>query len=144
MLASTGPRGETARPDRRVVVITGASSGVGRAIARRFGERGARVGLIARGIDGLEAARDEIERAGGEALVLPLDVADADAVDAAAARVVAQWGSIDVWINNAMVSVFAPIAEMTADEFRRVTEVTYLGVVHGTCAALHHMRPRNQ
>jgi NAD(P)-dependent dehydrogenase (short-subunit alcohol dehydrogenase family) len=126
-----------------VVVITGASSGVGRAIAQRFGERRARVGLIARGIDGLEGARREIEAAGGEALVLPLDVSDAAAVDAAAARVIEKWGRIDIWINNAMVSVFAPIAETTAAEYRRVTEVTYLGVVHGTCAALRHMRERD-
>ena len=126
-----------------MVVVTGASAGIGRAIAREFGGQQARVALIARGLDGLHAARDEIERAGGEALVLALDVADAKAVDAAADRVVQEWGSIDVWINNAMTSVFSPIAEMTADEYRRVTEVTYLGVVHGTCAALRHMRPRD-
>jgi len=126
-----------------VVVVTGASAGVGRAIARRFGNRRARVGLIARGIDGLAEARREIEAAGGEALVLPLDVADAGAVEAAADRIVARWGRIDVWINNAMVSVFAPIAETTADEYRRVTEVTYLGVVHGTRAALRYMRARD-
>ncbi len=126
-----------------IVVVTGASAGIGRAIVRRFGERKARLALIARGIDGLHGARDEIERAGGEALVLPLDVADASAIDAAADRVVDRWGKIDVWINNAMVSVFSPIAQMTADEFRRVMEVTYLGVVHGTCAALRHMRERD-
>lgn len=126
-----------------MVVVTGASSGVGRAVARRFGERGARIGLIARGREGLEAARREVERAGGEGLVLPLDVADAGAVEAAAERVIARWGRIDIWVNSAMVSVFSPIAEMRADEFRRVMEVTYLGVVHGTCAALRRMRPRD-
>ena len=137
-----GARAAT-RDDAPVIVVTGASSGVGRAIARRFGERGARVALIARGLEGLDGARREIERAGGQALVLPLDVADAEAVDAAAAYIVERWGRIDTWINNAMVSVFAPIAEMDAAEFRRVTEVTYLGYVHGTLAALRHMRDRD-
>jgi NAD(P)-dependent dehydrogenase (short-subunit alcohol dehydrogenase family) len=92
----------------------------------------------------LAAAADEIAAAGGEALVLPVDVANHAEVDAAADTVVARWGRIDVWINNAMVSVFAPIARMTADEFRRVTEVTYLGYVYGTCAALRHMRARDE
>ena len=128
----------------QVVVITGASAGVGRATVRRFAMRGVSIGLIARGPDGLDAARREAERAGARALVLPCDVADADAVDAAAARVEAELGPIDVWINNAMVSVFSPACEMTAGEFRRVTEVTYLGAVHGTLAALRHMRPRNR
>jgi len=127
-----------------VVVITGASSGVGRAVAREYGRRGARVGLIARGVEGLEAAAKEIRDAGGEALVLPLDVADAAAMDRAADAVVAQWGAIDIWVNDAMVSVFSPVAQMKAEEYRRVTEVTYLGYVHGTLAALRHMRPRNQ
>ncbi|MCW5800987.1 MAG: SDR family oxidoreductase [Deltaproteobacteria bacterium] len=127
-----------------VVVVTGASSGVGRAIARRLGGRGARVGLIARGVTGLLATRAEIESSGGEAMVLPLDVADAGAVDTAAELVVERWGHIDVWINNAMVSVFAPVAQVTAEEYRRVTEVTYLGTVHGTCAALRHMRRRDR
>ena len=128
----------------KVVVITGASSGVGRAVARAVGEHGARVALIARGREGLEAAAREIERAGGESLVLPLDLADARAVDDAADRIVATWGQIDVWVNDAMVSVFAPIAEMTAEEYRRVTEVNYLGTVHGTMAALRHMRGRDR
>ena len=123
-----------------VVVVTGASSGVGRAIVRELGAAHMRVGIIARGIDGLGAAAEEVDAAGGEAMVLPLDVANARAVEAAANAVVDRWGKIDVWINNAMASVFSPIAEMTADEFRRVTEVTYLGAVHGTCAALRHMR----
>jgi NADP-dependent 3-hydroxy acid dehydrogenase YdfG len=127
----------------RVVVVTGASSGVGRAIARAAGAEHAKVALIARGRDGLEAAAREIETLGGESLVLPLDVADADAVLQAAERIVQAWGGIDVWVNNAMVSVFAPIHATTPAEFRRVTEVNYLGTVHGTLAALEHMRPRN-
>jgi NADP-dependent 3-hydroxy acid dehydrogenase YdfG len=130
-------------PSAPVVVITGASSGVGRAIARNLGARGARVGLIARGVCGLLAARAEIEEAGGIAMVLPLDVADAAAVDAAADLVVEMWGRIDVWINNAMVSVLARIPDIAPAEYRRVTDVTYLGVVHGTCAALRHMRARD-
>ncbi|HEY5945194.1 MAG TPA: SDR family oxidoreductase [Kofleriaceae bacterium] len=132
-----------ARQDPLVVVVTGASQGIGRAIARELGARRARVALIARNIDGLGGAAEEINAAGGEALVLPLDVSDAKAVDAAADAVVERWGRIDVWINNAMVSVFSPIALMTADEYRRVTEVTYLGYVYGTCAALRHMRERD-
>jgi NAD(P)-dependent dehydrogenase (short-subunit alcohol dehydrogenase family) len=128
----------------RVVVITGASSGVGRACAREFALRGARIGLIARGRDGLEAARREVEELGGRALVLPLDVADAEAVEAAAAAVEEQLGAIEVWVNNAMLSVFSPVAELSAEEVRRVTEVTYLGYVHGTLSALRRMRPRDR
>src|SRR5829696_8040935 len=115
-----------------VVVITGASSGVGRATVRRFAQAGAHVVLLARGRDGLEAARREVEEVGGRALAIPTDVSNADAVEAAAAQAEAELGPIDVWINSAMVSVFSPIAQMPAEEFRRVTEVTYLGVVHGT------------
>lgn len=126
-----------------VVVITGASAGVGRATVREFAKRGAHIGLIARGRDGLEEARREVELAGGRALVLPLDVADAAAVEAAAEQVEREFGAIDIWVNNAMVSVFSPIKEMAAEEFRRVTEVTYLGVVHGTLAALKRMLPRD-
>jgi NAD(P)-dependent dehydrogenase (short-subunit alcohol dehydrogenase family) len=126
-----------------VVVITGASAGVGRATARAFARRGARIGLIARGRDGLEAAQREVESAGGQALVLPVDVADAQAIEAAAAAVEEQFGPIDVWVNNAMLSVFSPVKEMTAEEFRRVTEVTYLGYVYGTLAALKRMLPRD-
>jgi len=129
---------------RETVVITGASAGVGRATARAYGRRGARVGLIARGREGLEAARREIEELGGEALVLPLDVADHDAVERAAGAVEAAFGPIDVWINNAMLSVFSPIMEMTPDEYRRVTDVTYLGTVWGTLAALRRMKPRDR
>ncbi len=100
--------------------------------------------LIARGRDRLESAAREVEEAGGRALVIPADVADSDAVDAAAARVVATWGRIDVWINNAMASVFGPVTSLNPDEIRRVTEVTYLGQVHGTLAALRHMRNRDE
>ncbi|BDG05214.1 SDR family oxidoreductase [Anaeromyxobacter oryzae] len=128
----------------QVVVVTGASSGVGRAIARAFGQQRAKVGLVARGEEGLRNAAREIERAGGEALVLPLDVADAVAVEAAADRVVERWGRIDTWVNDAMVSVFSPVREMKAGEYRRVTEVNYLGFVHGTLAALKHMLPRDE
>lgn len=128
----------------QVVVITGATAGVGRATARAFGERKARIGLIARGIDGLEATQREIERAGGAALVLPVDVADAAAVEGAAQRVENELGPIDVWVNNAMTSVLAPFKDLTAEEFRRVTEVTYLGFVHGTMAALKRMLARDR
>jgi len=131
-------------PPKRVIVITGASAGVGRAAAQAFGREGASVGLIARGTDGLEAAKREIEELGGRALVLPTDVADAAGVEAAAAAVEAEYGPIDVWVNNAMASVFSPIKHTPADEFRRVTEVTYLGYVHGTLAALKRMLPRDR
>ena len=128
----------------QVVVITGASAGVGRATVRGFAKRGARIGLIARGRTGLEAARREVEELGGRALVLQLDVADADAVEAAAERVEQELGPIDVWVNDAMASVFSPVKEMTAEEFRRVTEVTYLGYVYGTLSALRRMLPRDR
>jgi len=127
-----------------VVVVTGASAGVGRATVRAFAKRGAHIGLIARGHDGLEAARREVEDLGGHALVLPLDVAEADLVELAAAQVEEELGPIDVWINNAMASVFSPVSEMTAEEYRRVTEVTYLGTVYGTLAALRRMLPRDR
>ena len=111
----------------RVVVVTGASSGIGRAVVRALAARGAKLGLIARNEEALAATADEVRRAGGEALVLPLDVTDAEAVEWAAAAVEERWGPIDVWINNAMATVFASVAETTAEEYRRVTEVTYLG-----------------
>jgi NAD(P)-dependent dehydrogenase (short-subunit alcohol dehydrogenase family) len=126
------------------VIITGASAGVGRATARRFAKDGARIGLLARGVDGLEAARREVESLGGRALVLPCDVADAGAVDEAAARAERELGPIDIWINNAMASVFSPIQQTPAEEFKRVTEVTYLGYVHGTLSALRRMTPRDR
>jgi short-subunit dehydrogenase len=127
----------------QVVVITGASSGVGRAVARACGARGARIALIARNRDALRNAASEIEEAGGEALICAADVSDAEAVERAAAAVEQRWQRIDTWINVAMVTVFAPVKEVTAAEYRRVTEVTYLGYVHGTLAALRRMRPRN-
>src|ERR1043166_5426955 len=130
--------------NEEVVVVTGASAGVGRAVAREFGKRRAKVGLIARGKEGLEGARREIESHGGKALVLPLDVSDDKAVDQAASRVEEAFGPIDIWVNNAMLSVYSPIVEMQPDEFRRVTEVTYLGYVWGTLAALRRMKPRDR
>jgi NAD(P)-dependent dehydrogenase (short-subunit alcohol dehydrogenase family) len=130
------------RPE--VVVVTGASAGVGRAVVREFANRQAHIGLVARGRDGLEATRSEVEAAGGRALVLPTDVADGEAVDRAAQAVENQFGPIDVWINNAMVAVFSPVKKMLPEEFRRVTEVTYLGYVHGTLAALKRMLPRDR
>ncbi len=129
---------------KQTVVITGASSGVGRATALEFARQGARIGLIARGPDGLEGAKREIESVGGEALMIQCDVSDSVAVEVAADRVEALIGPIDVWVNNAMVSVFSPVAQMTADEYRRVTEVNYLGTVHGTLAALRRMSRRNR
>jgi len=129
---------------REVVVVTGASAGVGRATAVAFASRGAAVALLARGDEGLQGARAEVEAAGGTALVIPLDVADAERVEAAAERIEAELGPINIWVNSAMVTVLSPVAQMTADEYRRVTEVTYLGTVHGTCAALRRMRARNR
>src|SRR5688500_8134368 len=130
--------------NKPIVAVTGASAGVGRATAVAFAKRGYAVALRARGIDGLEGARREIEGAGGEAVIVPTDVAVAEQVEAAAAAVEAQLGPIDVWINNAMVSVFSPVIEMTPEEFRRVTDVTYLGAVYGTLAALKRMVPRGK
>lgn len=128
----------------RVVVVTGASGGVGRAVARRFGARGDRVALLARGEKGLDGARDDIVGSGGEAMTLPTDVADHAAVEEAAARVEEELGPIDVWVNAAFTSVFAPFTEIKPDEFKRVTEVSYLGYVYGTRAALTRMLPRNR
>lgn len=127
-----------------VVVVTGASAGLGRAIARRFAQQGAQLGLIARGADGLRGARQEVERLGGEAIALPVDVADAEQVDQAATAIEERFGPIDLWINNAMVSVFAPFLAVTPEEFKRVTEVTYLGYVYGTMSALSRMVPRDR
>lgn len=125
-------------------VITGASAGVGRATANAFGAEGWRVTLLAREPTRLQAAAAEAERAGGKALAVPTDVADADAVEAAAAEAEQAHGEIDVWINSAMVTVYSPVADITPEEYRRVTEVTYLGQVYGTMSALKRMRPRNR
>jgi len=129
---------------RRVVVVTGASAGLGRAIVREFARKGADIALIARGVDGLEGAKREVEAAGGRALIFPIDIADADAVEKATMETERQLGSIDVWVNNAMNSVFSPVKEMTAEDYRRVTEVTYLGQVYCSLSALRRMLPRDR
>jgi short-subunit dehydrogenase len=126
------------------VVITGATAGVGRATARAFARRRARVALLARGADGLAAAAAEIQAAGGRALPIPTDVADSDAVESAADMAERELGPIDIWINCAMATIFAPLHMISAEEYRRATEVTYLGFVYGTMAALKRMRPRNR
>jgi len=128
----------------RVVVVTGASGGIGRATAVAFAARGDRVALLARGESGLQAAAGEARRAGGVALVVPTDVADAAAVEAAAARVEAELGEIDVWVNDAFASVFSPFDQISPDEFARVTEVSYLGYVYGTMSALRRMKSRDR
>jgi NAD(P)-dependent dehydrogenase (short-subunit alcohol dehydrogenase family) len=128
----------------QTVVITGASAGIGRATARLFGERGARVGLIARGEAGLEGAARDVEEAGGKALTISADVADFEQIMQAAGQVEQELGPIDVWVNVAFASVFAPFADITAEEFQRVTAVSYLGFVYGTKAALSVMLPRGQ
>jgi NAD(P)-dependent dehydrogenase (short-subunit alcohol dehydrogenase family) len=125
------------------VMITGASAGIGRATAVAFGRRGARVALLARGQAGLEGAAADVSAAGGTPLVLQADMADPEQVDAAADKAEAELGPLDVWVNVAFTSVFAPFTEISAAEFRRVTEVSYLGYVHGTMAALRLMRPRD-
>ncbi|MBR0551533.1 SDR family oxidoreductase [Stakelama marina] len=127
-----------------VVVITGASAGVGRAVVREFAKDKARIGLIARGRDGLKGAAREVEEAGGEALILPLDVADHQAVDDAASKVEDKFGPIDIWVNVAFAGVLSRFTDMTMEDYERVTKVTYLGQVHGTYAALKRMMPRNK
>ena len=127
-----------------VIVITGASGGIGRATAREFARPGVRIALLARGERGLEGVRREVEHAGAEALVIPTDVADESQVEAAAATVEARWGGIDVWVNNAMATIFGPVSALTGDQIKRATEVTYLGAVYGTTAALKRMRARNR
>jgi NAD(P)-dependent dehydrogenase (short-subunit alcohol dehydrogenase family) len=130
------------RPE--VVVVTGASAGLGRAVVRAFAREGAHLGLLARGRDGLEGACRDVEALGGKALAIPVDVAHAEEIEQAAEEVEQKFGPIDIWINNAMVSVFSPVKEMTATEYKRVTEVTYLGVVYGTLSALKRMLPRDR
>jgi NAD(P)-dependent dehydrogenase (short-subunit alcohol dehydrogenase family) len=132
----------TSKP--QVIMITGAAAGIGRATAQAFAKRGAHIGLLARGRVGLEGAKSDVEKLGGRGLVLVADVADEKAVEAAAERLEQEFGAIDIWINNAMASVFSPIMEMTPEEYRRVTDVTYLGYVWGTIAALRRMYPRNR
>ncbi len=127
-----------------VVIVTGASAGVGRAVVRAFARRQARIGLVARGRDGLEAAQHEVEAAGGEALAIPTDVADPAQVEAAAEMTEKSFGPLEIWVNDAMVSVFSPVIELRPEEIKRVTEVTYLGAVYGTMAALRRMVPRDE
>jgi len=128
----------------KVVVITGASAGVGRATAKRFAGDHHKIALIARGKQGLEAAKDEVESLGGTAMTIQCDVSDFDQLNQAASKVEEKFGPIDIWINNAMTTVFAPFMEITPKDFKRVTEVTYLGQVNGTMAALKRMKPRDR
>lgn len=135
--------GRSVAATRNRVVVTGASAGAGRAMAQRFGRAGWRVALLARDPERLQAVRDEVVAAGGEALVLPVDVADEKAVFSARDQVMHAWGGIDVWVNSAMATVVSPVGDMQPDEYRRVMDVTFLGCVNGTLAALEAMRPRN-
>jgi NAD(P)-dependent dehydrogenase (short-subunit alcohol dehydrogenase family) len=132
-------------PEKRekVVVVTGAGAGIGRAVARRFGQDGCKVALLSRGEEALEGARRDVESAGGTALAIPTDVSDPDAVEAAADRVEAELGPIDVWVNDAMTTVFAFFDEIEPEEYRRATDVTYHGIVWGTRSALKRMLPRD-
>ena len=130
--------------DAETVVITGASSGVGRATAHIFAQHGCSLGLLARGQESLDATAREVEQLGGQALAIPTDVAEANQIQKAAEKVQARFGSIDVWVNNAMTTIFAPFSEISAEEYKRATEVTYLGTVYGTMTALHAMRPRDR
>jgi len=127
-----------------VVVITGASAGIGRATVAEFAKAGAHIGLLARGTKGLEAARREVEAVGGKALAIPTDVSDADAVEAAAAKVEETFGPIDIWVNDAFTNVFAEFKDLTPKEYQRITDVSYLGFVFGTMAALKRMLPRDR
>jgi NAD(P)-dependent dehydrogenase (short-subunit alcohol dehydrogenase family) len=130
--------------ERKIAVVTGSSAGVGRATAVEFGRQGWRVALLARGIDGLEGAKKEVERAGGEAMIIVTDVADHAQVEAAAERVEQVWGPIEVWVNDAMATIFCETASIAPADFKRATEVTYLGTVWGTMAALKRMKQRNR
>jgi len=141
---SETPQARRGRRRGEVVVISGASAGVGRATARAFARRGARVGLIARDPAALKATCDDVEALGGKAVMCVADVARSAEVESAAALIEDRLGPLDIWVNNAMATIVAPVAELAADEVRRVTEVTYLGTVHGTLAALRRMRPRNR
>ncbi|HWG58399.1 MAG TPA: SDR family oxidoreductase [Candidatus Acidoferrales bacterium] len=127
-----------------VVVITGATAGVGRATACAFARRGAKIGLLARGEEGLASTLGAVESLGGRAIALPTDVADPEKVEDAASAVELEFGPINIWVNNAMTTIFAPLAQITPEEFKRATEVTYLGTVYGTMAALRRMAPRNR
>lgn len=131
-------------PNRQVVVVTGGSAGIGRAVTQAFGRRQAKVAILARGEDGLKGAGEDVEKAGGEAMTLSVDTADHQAVDDAASAVEREFGPIDVWVNVAFTSVFAPFVDIEPDEFKRVTEVTYLGYVYGTRAALRRMTRRDR
>lgn len=128
----------------KVVVVTGASAGVGRATAREFGKQKAKVALLARGKEGLEGAAREIREMGGDAMVLTVDLADYQQVENAAKQIEEKWGDIDVWVNNAMNSVFCKFEDVKPEEFKRVTEVTYLGTIYGTMVALNRMKKRNR
>ncbi|MDQ3106769.1 MAG: SDR family oxidoreductase, partial [Actinomycetota bacterium] len=131
-------------PVTKVAVVTGATSGVGRATARAFADAGYDVGLVARGRDALDATVAEIEAKGRKAHAVPTDVSDADAVERAAKEIEDALGPIEVWVNDAMSTVFGPFLDLSPDEFERVTQVTYLGYVNGTRAALHRMQPRDR
>lgn len=129
-------------PAPRVVVITGATAGLGRAMAEAFARRGWRIGILARDAGALAATRDDLEALGGDVSMMSVDVADANAVSEATGQLIQRWGQVDVWINNAMATIFSPVTAIVPEEYARVTSVTYLGTVHGTMAALRHMRPR--
>src|SRR3954471_18415593 len=136
--------GEGNAIDGKVVVVTGASGGVGRALVRKLAAKGCRIGLLARGQDGLEGAKRDVEQLGGQAVVCVTDVADPAQVEAAAEAVERALGPIDVWVNNAMLSMYSPFWEISPDEYKHITDATYLGQVYGTMAALKRMRPRDR